>query len=52
MVDIARAIGGIFAGSGALLLIYLGHTDIGSVILSAMLAFFVGEANGQRKAGP
>lgn len=51
-MNYARAIAGIFAGSGSLLLIYLGHIDLGSVILSALLAFFVGEANGKREAGP
>lgn len=45
-----RLIAGIFAGSGALLLIYQGYMSEGAIILSAMMAFFVGEKNGERKA--
>lgn len=44
-----RAIAGIFGGAGALLLIYKGEITAGTAILSAMIAFFVGEKNGQRK---
>lgn len=49
-MDYPRCIAGIFAGAGGLLLIYEGYVTEGSMILTAMLAFFVGEANGQRKA--
>ena len=45
-----RIIAGIFAGSGALLLIYRGEITAGVSILSAMVGFFVGEHNGIRKA--
>lgn len=45
-----RAIAGIFCGAGALLLIYMEHVTEGVTILAAMLGFFVGEANGERKA--
>lgn len=43
-----RMIAGCFAGGGALLLIYKGYISEGAIILSAMMAFFVGEANGKR----
>ncbi len=43
-----RLLGGAFAGVGALILLYQGETAAGVAILSAMLAFFVGEANGKR----
>ncbi len=43
-----RAIGGLFAGFGALILLYQGETAAAVAILSAMLAFFLGEANGRR----
>lgn len=43
-----RVIAGISAGAGALLLIYLGHVSEGAIILSTMLAFFVGEENAKR----
>ena len=43
-------IAGIFAGSGALILLYKGEIAAGGIILSSMLAFFVGEKNGERKA--
>ncbi len=46
-----RALGGGFAGVGALILLYQGETAAGVAILASMLAFFVGEANG-RKGGP
>ena len=46
----SKEIAGVFTGAGALLLIYLGHVTEGSVILGAMLGFFVGDVNGQRKA--
>jgi hypothetical protein len=43
-----RSIAGVFAGTGALVLIYIGHSDAGIAILSTMVGFFVGEKNGQR----
>jgi len=49
-MDWTRPIAGIFAGGGALLLIYKGYITEGSMLLSTMLAFFVGEANGTRTA--
>lgn len=45
-----REIAGIFAGAGALLLIYQGHVTEGALLLSSMIAFFVGEKNGEKKA--
>lgn len=39
---------GIFAGLGSLFLIYKGEIAVGAAILSGMLAFFVGDANGRR----
>lgn len=47
---ILRAIAGIFAGTGALVLIYKGHITEGSIILTSLIAFFVGEANGKKTA--
>lgn len=43
-----RKIAGIFAGTGALALIVVGETALAGVILSGMVAFFVGEKNGKR----
>ena len=45
-----RAIAGIFAGSGGLLLIYIGEIPAGVGLLGTMLGFFVGDWNGSRKA--
>lgn len=49
-MNYAKMLAGGFAGAGALLLIYEGYVEYGVVILSTMLGFFVGEANGQRIA--
>lgn len=38
---------GIFAGFGALFLLYKGEIAAGAAILSGMLAFFVGDSNGR-----
>lgn len=43
-----RMMAGAFAGVGGLLLIYLGEVAAGVAILSSMVGFFVGEANGRR----
>ena len=45
-----RLIAGVFAGSGAIILLLQGQTAVGATILSAMLAFFIGEKNGERMA--
>lgn len=47
-MNVPKAIAGIFAGAGALLLIYEGYITEGGMILTTMLGFFVGEANGKR----
>ena len=49
-VNIEKLVAGIFAGSGALLLIYQGYVTEGCIILGTMLGFFVGDWNGQKKA--
>lgn len=49
-MDVPRCIAGVFAGAGSLLLIQQGHITEGSIILTALLAFFVGEQNGEKKA--
>lgn len=49
MRNINRAIAGVFAGAGALLLIYKGYITEGALILMGMLSFFVGEQNGKRQ---
>lgn len=49
-MNFQREIAGVFAGAGALLLIYKGEVALGATLLSAMLAFFIGEKNGQRSA--
>lgn len=46
-----RLIAGIFAGSGGIYLLHLGHFEAGIAILMGMLAFFVGEYNGSKKEG-
>jgi len=43
-----RIIAGVFAGAGALLLIYKGYISEGSLLLGTMMGFFVGEANGKK----
>jgi len=43
-------VAGAFAGAGALLLIYQGYIVEGSIILTMMVSFFVGEKNGERQA--
>jgi hypothetical protein len=50
MNSLIRVVAGCFAGAGALLLIYEGHYEPAIAILSTMVGFFVGEANGQKKA--
>lgn len=45
-----RIVAGIIAGAGALVLLYQGHHEPAVAILSSMLAFFIGEKNGQKKA--
>lgn len=45
-----RIIAGVFAGSGAIVLIIKGNVTEGVAILMGMLGFFVGEHNGYRKA--
>lgn len=44
-----REIAGVFVGCGALLLIYLGEITAGVSLLGAMVGFFIGEKNGERK---
>ncbi len=43
-----RLLAGAFAGIGALIFIWQGHTTEGAIILSTMVGFFVGEKNGQK----
>jgi len=45
---VLRALAGIFGGSGALLLIYIGEIPAGVGLLGTMLGLFIGEANGRR----
>lgn len=47
-MNVEKMIAGIFAGSGALILIYKGYTAEGCTILGTMLGFFVGDWNGQK----
>lgn len=49
-MNYAKMLAGAFAGAGGLLLIYQGNTMEGMIILSTMLGFFVGEANGKKNA--
>lgn len=48
-MNFEKVIAGLFSGAGALLLIYLGHVEVGATILGSMLGFFVGDWNGQKK---
>lgn len=50
MVNHLRLCAGIFAGAGALILIYQGHVSEGGILLASLMAFFVGEKNGEKKA--
>ena len=45
-----REIAGVFVGCGALLLIWVGEISAGVGLLGAMVGFFIGEKNGERKA--
>lgn len=47
-MNVHKVIAGISAGAGALLLIYKGYITEGTIILSTMVGFFVGETNGKR----
>ena len=49
LLDYARIVGGVFAGAGAIVLIWRGYVEYGVIILSTMLGFFVGEQNGKRQ---
>ena len=49
-LNFQRVVAGAFVGAGALLLIHKGELALGATLLSGMLAFFVGEKNGERKA--
>ena len=51
-MDVPRCIAGVFSGTVSLLLIYMGHVTEGSIIATAMLAFFVGEKNGKAANKP
>lgn len=44
-----RAIGGLFGGTGAILLIVVGEIPAGVGLLGTMLGFFIGEANGRHR---
>ena len=46
----ARLMAGAFAGSGALLLIYIGEIPAGVGLLASMVGFFVGDANGRKNS--
>jgi len=46
-----RALAGIFGGFGALMLIYIGEIPAGVGLLSVMLGFFIGDANGRKNSG-
>lgn len=48
-MNLEKILAGIFAGAGALILLYQGHTTAGTAILGTMLGFFVGEANGRKE---
>jgi hypothetical protein len=45
-----RLLAGVFAGAGALILLYKGENTAATAILASMLAFFVGEKNGAKNA--
>ena len=49
-MQVLRPMAGAFAGTGGLLLILLGEVPAGAAILSSMVGFFVGEANGKKKS--
>ena len=48
MVNHLRLLAGGFAGAGALILLSQGHTAEGGILLATLMAFFVGEKNGQK----
>lgn len=49
-MNVQRVVAGVFVGAGALMLIYKDQIAVGASLLSGMLAFFIGESNGERKA--
>lgn len=57
-MNVAKIIAGCFAGTGGLICIWKGIETgdpyvigLGTTIISTMLSFFIGEANGKRLAG-
>lgn len=51
MLNFEKMIAGVFAGSGALILIYKGYIAEGCTIIGTMLGFFVGDWNGKKAQG-
>lgn len=49
-MGVARLMAGGFAGTGGLVLVVVGEVAAGVAILASMVGFFVGEANGRKKA--
>lgn len=49
-MNYSREIAGIFVGASALLLIWQQQYSLAASLLGAMLGFFIGERNGERKA--
>lgn len=45
-----RLLAGGFAGTGGIILLLIGEIAAGVAILSSMVGFFVGDANGRRHA--
>ena len=47
-MNVEKCIAGTFAGVASLVLIYSGYITEGAMIATAMLGFFIGDANGRK----
>ncbi len=50
MMNIEKMIAGVTVGVGSIALIITGNVDIGAVLLSGMMGFFIGDQNGNKEA--
>lgn len=50
MVNIEKIIAGVSVAIGAIVLIVQGEIQIGAVLLSGMMGFFVGDNNGEKRS--
>jgi hypothetical protein len=49
-LNVEKTIAGVSVAVGAIFLIYQGEIQLGAVLLSGMMGFFVGDTNGEKRA--